>query len=132
MVWSVEGEPLFQGTILSTELILDGSFSIAPIASGDLVTTSFDTKPLGDRDVITAVVRSPGAIDRVQLVQVDAAGNEKKEGAIDFAAGGRIDGPLSLLMSEATGSALVAWSELPAGATRPRLRVARVDCVAQP
>ncbi len=45
---------------------------------------------------------------------------------------GAVDGPITVLPSPALDSALLAWPELPAGASAHVIRVARVDCLAGP
>jgi hypothetical protein len=131
VTWSREGSPSLLTATVTPTLVVDQLFAIDPWDDGAVATSSFDTKSLKSLNEVAMVVRSPGESDRVQFLQLPGIGYAGGSG-LDFSAEGRIDGPVSLLISEATDSALVAWSELPPGASQHRLRVARIECLTSP
>lgn len=121
-MWHVAGQPALSGGGFQTNV---GSFLVSPQV-GELVPTSFDVAARGDGLVVAMVDRVPGSPDRVQLTGISKSGIAAWLNV--FATDGTVEGPLSLLVSPDGASLLVAWSELPPGATAHRLRVARLDC----
>ena len=130
VTWSIEGKTsLLTATVVPTQI--DEIHAIDPFNPGDTVTSSFDVQPRKNLAEIVMVVRSPSGVDGLQFTQLAGIGDIGGTG-LAFSAEGQVDGPISLLISEATDSALVAWSELPAGASKHRLRVARIECLSKP
>ena len=130
MSWSIEGKTsLLTATVVPTQI--DEVYAIDPFNPADTVTSSFDVQPRKNLAEIVMVVRSPSEGDRLQFTQLAGLGDVGGSG-VDLSAEGRVDGPMSLLISEAADIALIAWSELLAGASAHRLRVARISCLSTP
>lgn len=127
-VWSLAGGAALSGARLSAFPEVETTFQI--LASvGALVPTSFDVEPLGDTVVIGAVDEVAGSDDQIQVAALDENGSVVW--STSFAAGGSVDGPLSLKTAPDGSAVLVAWSELAPGASSHRLRIARLSCLGQ-
>jgi hypothetical protein len=131
VTWSIEGRAALLTATLRPNLVVDELFAINPFNDGDVATASFDIKPLKNLQEIAMTVRSPIDGDRLQFMQIPSIGYVGGSG-VDLSAEGRVDGPVSLLISEVADIALIAWSELPAGASAHRLRVAKIRCISTP
>jgi hypothetical protein len=125
IVWSLDGAATLTAAILSKGLTLGPTFPIAA-AGGTLVPTSFAIAPFGTELVIAAVDQMAGGNDQVQVNAMDESGATTWSATVQT--GGAVDGAVSLRAAPDESSLLLAWSELPPGATTHRLRVARLDC----
>lgn len=125
-VWSTEGVPGLRGvTLTGWKPEMGASFAVLA-SSGEIVPTSFDVAAIGDLLVVAAASHGSGGADQLRVVAVDAIGTVKW--STSFAAEGTVDGAVSVKAWPIGAALLVAWSELPAGASEHRLRVARLDC----
>jgi len=125
IVWSLDGVPTLTAGLVSGALALDPMFPVAA-AHGPLVPTSFAVESLGDSLVVAGVEELTGSNDQVQVVAMDETGATVWSATVPTE--GTVEGALSLRAAPDGSALLLAWSELPAGGTTHRVRVARLDC----
>jgi len=128
-VYHVDGSPRLEGARVVPATQVVETFAIE-IEIAPSAADTFQVMPLGDAFVLATTSSTGGGMDEIRLDHFDAGG--AVTWSTTLSAAGAIDGAVSLLRSGDAGAFLVAWSELPAGASERRLRIARFDCRPDP
>ncbi len=129
-VWSMENVPFLSIARIASDLNgIQADFSIDPQV-GQLVATSFDAQRLGHGLLVAVVEVTSDGSNQVDVSFLDQEGNVTW--SIQVPADGAIDGAVSMVVSPAEDSVLLAWSELVAGASAHQVRIARLDCLPGP
>src|SRR6185437_7678205 len=119
VVWSL------QAGIVSDAPALAPMFPVVG-APGTLVPASFAVDSMGSLLALAAVYENAGSNDQVQVAAIGDDGGPVWSETVQTE--GKVEGALSVRAAPDGSALLLAWSELPAGATLHRVRVARVGC----
>jgi hypothetical protein len=123
LFWTETGGQGVRGAMVDTSAQPSATYAPLPQANVD---GAFDAQPFEDTVVLAGVSRTSGEDDTVVVKALGSATQMLWETTIPT--GGQVDGPPRVLIGSGGGAVLVAWSELAAGASSHRLRVARIDC----